>query len=244
MSTDTPLIIAEDNPRDREFLQHTFPLREILFSTNGRGALELAKAQTTPLIISDLQMPELNGIQLAEILWRIKPSSRIVFWSQYNDEIYVRALLDIIPDETVYGYVLKSNPSEVLIKAVQAVFEDCQCWLDPQIRPVQVRAKKTDSSVNDLEYEVLVDIGLGLTDNIIAKRRYLSRRGVQNRLKSLYIKLGIDHEQLKADDLGEMLNMRTRAISIAMRRGLINSFELEQEEQKLQRWLEYQGLTY
>jgi DNA-binding NarL/FixJ family response regulator len=87
-----------------------------------------------------------------------------------------------------------------------------------------------------MEYEVLVDIALGLTDNMIAQRRYLSRRGAQNRLKSLYNKLGVTQSP---DDgtKGEALNLRTRAISIAMRRGLLNSFELEQEEARLQEWL-------
>lgn len=241
MSQKPEVIIAEDNPRDREFVADALPQYSFVFAANGQQAVEAAQRFDEPWVISDLQMPEMDGIHLARTLWDQKPQARIVFWSQYKDEIYVRALADIIPPETVYGYVLKSNPSEVLAKAVEAVFQDCQCWIDQKVRPIQARANKADSSITDLEYEVLVDIALGLTDNIIAKRRYLSRRGVQSRLKSLYAKLSIDQEQYSAEQIGEILNMRTRAVSVALRRGLINNFELEQEEEKLQGWLRREG---
>jgi DNA-binding NarL/FixJ family response regulator len=243
MPTKSDIVIAEDNPRDREFLGNALPDYQITFTTNGRDALEAAKQYKEPWVISDLQMPEMNGIQLATQLWHARPEARIVFWSQHQDEMYVRALAEIIPPETVYGYVLKSNPSDILSKAVDAVFRDCQCWIDPKVRPVQARANKPQSGITDLEYEVLSDIALGLTDNVIAKRRYLSRRGVQSRLKSLYAKLGIDQEQHTSEELGETLNMRTRAVSIALRRGLINKFEIEQEEAKLQQWLSREGLS-
>lgn len=243
MSDMRSIIIAEDNPRDREFLGATLSDYPIHFTSNGREALAAARTVEEPWVISDLQMPEMDGIQLAKALWQERPAARIVFWSQHKDEIYVRALTDVIPPETVYGYVLKSNPGEVLQRAVQAVFQECQCWVDQKVRPVQARANKPGSGITDLEYEVLLDIALGLTDNVIARRRYLSRRGVQSRLKSLYAKLGIDQEQFTAEALGEILNMRARAVSHALRRGLINQFELEQEEAKLSSWLKKEKLS-
>jgi len=243
MSDKPRVIIAEDNPRDREFLGSALPDYQLQFTTNGREALHAAQALDEPWVISDLQMPEMDGIQLARELWHERPAARIVFWSQHQDEIYLRALADIIPPETVYGFVLKNNPSEILARAVDAVFRETQCWIDQKIRPVQARANKTSGGVTDLEYEVLIDIALGLTDNVIAKRRYLSRRGVQSRLKSLYAKLEIDQEQRVSENVGETMNMRARAVSVALRRGLINRFELEQEEEKLKRWMAREGLS-
>lgn len=237
MAEPLTLIIAEDNPRDREFLGDALAGHRLSFCADGREALAQARDLQAPYLISDLQMPDVNGIELARRLWAERPEARILFWSQYDDEMYLRALAGITPPETVYGYVLKSNPSEVLQRAVEAVFRDSQCWLDPQVRPVQARSRRADSAVTDVEYEVLVDIALGLTDNLIGKRRYLSRRGVQSRLKSLYAKLGVDQEQFQAEGVGEAYNMRARAVSVALRRGLINAHELEQEEAELQDWL-------
>lgn len=238
MAESLQLIVAEDNPRDREFLADALGAHALSFFPNGREALDYARGREAPLLISDLQMPDVNGIDLARGLWAERPEARIVFWSQYDDEMYVRSLARIIPPETVYGYVLKSNPREVLQRAVDAVFRDSQCWLDPKVRPVEARSRRADSAVSDVEYEVLIDIALGLTDNLIGKRRYLSRRGVQSRLRSLYAKLGVDQEQCQLEGVGEAYNMRARAVSLALRRGLINAHELEQEEVQLHAWLE------
>lgn len=240
MSEPTDIVVAEDNPRDREFLADALADYSLVFGATGREALEIATQREEPWLITDLQMPEMNGVELARMLWSQKPAARIIFWSQHKDEMYVRALARITPPETVYGYVLKNNPSEVLHKAIDAVFKECQCWVDPKIRPVQALAKKADAAISDVEYEVLIDIALGLTDNMMAQRHYLSRRGVQSRLKSLYSKLGVDQEQFMEEAVGEALNMRARAVSVALRRGLINTFELNHEEEKLQEWINSQ----
>lgn len=241
MSTETTLVIAEDNPKDFEFLRGIVsewePACHVERAINGVVALELALAQEDPLVISDIQMPQMNGIEFARALWARKPQARIVFWSQHKDEMYVRSLVRIVPAETVYGYVLKSNPRERIESAIRTVLFDDQCWIDPEVRKVQGRTGSSHTSLSDIEYEALVDISLGLTDNLIAQRRYLSRRGVQSRLNSLYGKLGLDQEQFHSDKVGDAFNLRNRAVAVALRRGLINAFELEHEEEQLQGWL-------
>ncbi|MEJ2200139.1 MAG: response regulator transcription factor [Desulfuromonadaceae bacterium] len=235
------ILIAEDNPKDFEFLEQLLlGLEEVCQfdrAHNGQVALELALRREAPLVISDIQMPELNGIDFARSLWEQKPVSRIVFWSQFKDEMYVRALSKIVPPETVYGYILKSNPKERIASAIRTVLLEDQCWIDPEVRKVQGRAGSSQTALSDIEYEALLDIALGLTDNLIAQRRYLSRRGVQSRLNSLYIKLGLDQEQFHSDKIGDAFNLRNRAVASAFRRGLLNTFELEHEEQEFQGWL-------
>lgn len=248
MNTQATVVIAEDNPKDFEFLQRILSewseACRIERAVNGIVALELALAQETPLVISDIQMPEMNGIDFARSLWERKPQARIIFWSQHKDEMYVRALVRIVPPDTVYGYVLKSNPRERIESAMRTVLFDDQCWIDPEVRKVQGRAGSSQSALSDIEFEALVDISLGLTDNLIAQRRYLSRRGVQSRLNSLYGKLGLDQEQFQSDKVGDAFNLRNRAVAVAMRRGLINAFELEHEEEELQGWLKRFRASY
>jgi len=232
-----PLIITDDNPRDRSFLAEVLGDYSPTITTNTKEALAACEGQTEPWLVTDIQMPGDNGVELARQLWDIHPSARILFWSQHSDELYVRELAKLIPAETVYGYVLKNNPAETILRAAQAVFEDCQCWIDPLIRRVQARNQRSNDALSDAQYDVLIDIALGLTDNTIAERRFLSRRGVQNRLQSLYIKLGANVEHHETASESELLNVRTRAISIALQRGLINAFELTQEEELLSEWL-------
>jgi DNA-binding NarL/FixJ family response regulator len=240
------ILVAEDNPKDFEFLEQMFEKWEldvkIHRAQNGMVALEMALDLNLPRVVSDIQMPEMNGIEFARALWQRNQDARIVFWSQYKDEMYVRSLARIVPPETVYGYILKSNTSDRISQAIRTVLLDEQCWIDPEVRKVQGRAGHSQTSLSDIEYEALVDISLGLTDNLIAQRRYLSRRGVQSRLNSLYNKLGIDQEQFQSENVGDAFNLRNRAISVALRRGLVNSFELKHEEGEFQDWLKrYKG---
>jgi len=238
----TPLLIAEDNPKDFEFLEqlvnsHIPGHFSIERAHNGQLALAMALKMEAPLIISDIQMPELNGIDFAQRLWEQRPEARIIFWSQYKDEMYVRSLLKVVPPETVYGYILKSNSKERIASAITTVLSDEQCWIDPEVRKVQGRTGHKQTALSDIEFEALLDIAMGLTDNLIAQRRYLSRRGVQSRLNSLYAKLGVDQEQFHSEKFGDAFNLRIRAVAIALQRGLINPFELKHEEEDFQAWL-------
>ena len=235
------IIIAEDNPRDLDYLCQHLPGQHLIRTSSGRDALAAALKFDEPHVVSDIQMPEMNGIDFARELWQQRPMARIVFWSQYQDELYVRSLARLIPADTVYGYVLKYNSADVIRKAISAVFNDSQCWIDPKVRNIQARMQRPDSSLSDAEYEVLIDIALGLTDNAIARRRYLSRRGVQNRLRSLYTKLGVEHVPTSHFSISDTINLRTRAVAIALRRGLINNTVLEEQERLLETWLPHQN---
>ena len=105
------------------------------------------------------------------------------------------------------------------------------------MRRVQARTQHRHDALTDAEYEVLIDIALGLTDNAIAERRYLSRRGVQNRLQSLYAKLGANEASSAKSTVNDVVNIRSRAVAIALQRGLVNPFELGREERVLAAWL-------
>ncbi|WP_020677211.1 hypothetical protein [Geopsychrobacter electrodiphilus] len=82
----------------------------------------------------------------------------------------------------------------------------------------------------EIEYDALFDISLGLTDNLIAQRRCLSRRVVQSRLHSLYIKQGLYQEQFHGKKVGDSFNLHNRVLAVSLARGLINAFEMELEE--------------
>lgn len=94
-----------------------------------------------------------------------------------------------MPPQTVYGYLLKNCTDEKLVSAIQAVVQDEQCVIDREVRGVDSRSQNKITGLSDAEYEVLIDIALGLTDQAIAARRFLSRRGVTNRLRNLYDKV-------------------------------------------------------
>lgn len=237
------VLIAEDMSFQRDYLRSIITENfgeagPIIEAADGDTALELALKHRPLIAVLDIKLPGLSGVKAAQQIWSEQKLARIIFWSQYKDEIYIRELAKIVPAETVYGYVLKSSTDEKLIAALRAVLIDEQCWIDPEIRTVQSRATNRASGLTDIEYEALVDISLGLTDKAIARRRYLSERGVQNRLRELYAKLSIDIEQIVDDRWGSTYSPRSRAISLAMQRGLTNADELARENEALQEWLQ------
>ena len=236
------ILIAEDNAIQRQYLTQLYAERFPEFApvesvAEGDAAVAQAKALLPALIVLDIQMPGKNGIQAAREIWKQNPKARILFWSQFKDEIYLRELGRIVPSDTVYGYLLKTAGEEQLVSAARAVLIDEQCWIDREVRGLTTRAANPATSLTDVESEALLDIALGLTDNAIARRRYLSRRGVQNRLSALYTKLGVENEPDADASGGQTFNPRNRAVLTALLRGLINATELAREAELLTEWL-------
>jgi DNA-binding NarL/FixJ family response regulator len=235
------LMIVENNALHREFAARVVSElwndpQEILEVENGKAAFDIANSGRVNRAILDLQLPECNGIEIARELWRVVPEAQIVFWSNYADEAYVRNLSRIVPASARYGYVLKSAPQATMRAALESVFIKDRRAIDQEIRHVQKRITSRLAGLSDAEYEGLVDIALGLTDQAIAYRRGLTVRGVQNRLRHVYEKLDV----VSLDpEIGEVAryNSRTRAITYALERGLINSAVLREEEEKMTKWL-------
>lgn len=235
------ILVAEDDPFHRSFLAQTVKTAmpdcdRIFEATNGQEAIDLAMTQEIAGVVMDLQMPDVSGIAAASHIWDKHPDMHILFWSNYSDEAYVRGISKIVPKEAVYGYLLKTASEQRLGMAMMGVFLEDQCIIDREIRGVQLRALDIHEGLSNTELEVLLDIGLGMTDRAIASRRGISTRSVQSRLKQLYEKLGI--EACVTETAGPTFNSRTRAVAIALSRGLLNIESMVVAEDELSQWLD------
>lgn len=235
------VLIIEDDPLHRSYLHEAVraalpECERVIEADNGTTGENLARDNDSAHIVMDLQMNVRNGIEAARTIWRERPETRILFWSNYSDEAYVRGVSRIVPDGAAYGYVLKSASDERLKLALRSIFVESQCVIDREVRGLQQKSLGQVSGFTDSEYEILIDVALGLTDRAIARRRNLSLRSVQNRLQQLYDKL--DVYQATAEESEESrLNLRTRAVAIAFLRKLLNYSALERAEKDLQEWL-------
>ncbi len=231
------VLIVEDDAVHRAFLRdvlrHTLPGCELLEAENGLSGERLAREHDPAAVVVDLQMPERTGVDMARAVWRERPATSIMFWSNYADEAYVRGVSRIVPPGAAYGYVLKSASEERLALALRGVFLEGQCVIDREIRTLQQRTSDRSGSFTDVEYEILTDLALGLTDRIIAERRGISLRSVQNRLQQIYEKLGV----YDADRGADVFNLRMRAVTLAILRKLLNRGSMEQAEAELQDWI-------
>ena len=235
------VLIVEDDPLHRSYLHESVRAAlpecgEVVEAASGAEGEKLARQHPLAHIVMDLQMPNRNGIDAARTIWRERPATRILFWSNYADEAYVRGVSRIVPDGAAYGYVLKSASEERLKLALRSIFVENQCVIDREVRGTQAMSFGQTDGFTDAEYEILVDIALGLTDRAIADRRRMSLRSVQNRLQQIYEKL--DVYQIGAES---QFNLRARAVTTAVLRKLLNYGALERAEAELQDWMRGPG---
>lgn len=236
------VLIVEDDPLHRSYLHEAViaALPEcdtVIEAENGLAGEKLARDHKSAHIVMDLQMTTRNGIEAARTIWKERPETHILFWSNYSDEAYVRGVSRIVPDGAAYGYVLKSASDERLRLALRSIFIESQCVIDREVRGLQQKSLGQTNGFTDSEYEILIDIGLGLTDRAIARRRGLSLRSVQNRLQHLYDKLDV-YQTVGDDNVDGRFNLRARAVTVAFLRKLLNYSALERAEAELQEWLD------
>ena len=236
------VLIAEDDGLHRSFARTIVEDLwsgdvEVLEASDGEHAIQLAAERDLSCVVLDLQLPKVTGIEVARAIWSRSAEARILFWSNFADEAYVRGVARIVPPGSVYGYVLKSASEDGMRSALRGVLREGHCIIDREIRGIQHRVQDRLEGITDIEYESLIDIALGLTDKTIAMRRGLSTRGAQSRLQHLYDKLGLSATAELAADVPPDFNPRTRAIYLAICRGLINVDVMRREPRRLDAWL-------
>ncbi len=230
------VLIVEDDDLHRRFLYETIMetelgQKEVAEAKDGEEAIVLLQNCDYSSIVLDLQMPGRSGVDVARTAWAKNPATPILFWSNYADEAYVRGIYRVAPENANYGYLLKSTSSQLLKRTISGVFLEGQTIID---RAVSLSRDNTEASpdLNAAEYEVLVDIAIGLTDSAIAEYRSISVRAVQARLKGVYEKLGVA-EVASTKGGTSAMNRRTRAVANALADRKINSKILDMAEKEL-----------
>jgi DNA-binding NarL/FixJ family response regulator len=236
------ILIAEDNTVQRQYLSklllREFPLHApVIEADNGQSAIESALKHQPKLCILDIQMPNISGVKAARAIWRDFPEARIIFWTQFPHEIYIneiRKIIRTIEPQPTYGFIHKNNPEARFVRFVATVLEDGADMIDPAFKDSFKRPLLTEFEAEALRY-----LALGLSNWAIARKCTLSQRGVESRLAALYEKLVADSVGTNDESYDKLaFNVRTRAFCEALRRGLINSDELEKAEQELAVWIE------
>lgn len=238
-----PILIAEDNEAQRhylrELLSNEFPEHTpLLEAADGEAAVSLTLENKPTLSILDIQMPKLSGVKAARAIWKEFPAARIIFWTQFPHEIYINEIRKIVRStdpQPTYGFIHKNNPENRFLRFVAAVLEDGADMIDPAFKDSFQRPLLTE-----FESEALRYLALGLSNWAIARKCSLSLRGVESRLATLYEKLFTESALGTEFEAYEKLayNTRTRAFFEALRRGLINSDELESAEKELEKWFD------
>ena len=172
----TRIILAEDHRITREGLLNMLKVRPemkvIGEAENGREAVRLARELTPDLVIMDVTMPDLNGIDATRIITSDFKNIKVIALSMYSDKQFVQGMIHA----GASGYLLKDCAFEELVNAIRAVV-DGNTYLSPGIAGVVVqdyltKLSSNSSSVSSVltirEREVLQLIAEGKSTKVIA----------------------------------------------------------------------------
>ena len=203
----TRILIVEDHPLFREGLRLTLEaidgMEVVAEADNGEDALRLAQWFRPDVMLLDVQIPKLDGIEVARRLRRSHPDILILALSSFDHEAYVHGILA----SGAHGYLLKSETtSEVVAQAIRDIMQDPEeLWISSELAGtiMQRRGKGKPFESYDLtsrQEEVLKWVALGYNNKTIAELLYISEHTVKNHV-----------EQIKNTKIG----VRTRAELVA-----------------------------
>ena len=165
-------------------------------AADGLQALELAESTRPDLVLTDIAMPKLNGLELAARLGERRPEIRVIFLSMHLEEEYVREALRV----GAAGYLLKDSGTAELEMAIRAVARG-QSFLSPAVstkvmadyQRITKGGGSTDDPLTPRQREVLRFIAEGHSTKAIARRLGLSVKTVETHRAQLMDRLNI-HE--------------------------------------------------
>jgi DNA-binding NarL/FixJ family response regulator len=199
------IMIVDDHPVVRQGLRAMLSsepdIRVQGMAASAREAISLIERERPDVVLMDLRMPEMEGIEAIKRLRRISPNIKILVLTNYgSDEYIVRAT-----QAGAMGYLLKNTPQEEIVNAVRVVHSD-ERYVPKDIAKRLFEAIGREE-LSPRELEVLVLVARGCTNKEVAQKLFISDKTVRNHVTSCLLKL-------QAKD-------RTEAVTRAIERGLI-----------------------
>jgi len=193
------VLIADDHKIVREGLKYLISssegLKVVGDAPDGRAALSMAKKLRPAIVVMDINMPELNGIDTTSRLLEELPKTKIIALSMYASKRFIQNMFKA----GASGYLLKDCAFEELAFAIKSVYSN-KTYLSPELAGIMIEdymghldaAEDADSSRLTLrEREVLQLIAEGLSTIGISKRLNLSRKTIETHRRRLMHKLKI-----------------------------------------------------
>ncbi len=216
------VLLAEDHVITREGIRRLLEAEKgvtvVGEAGNGEEAVQKAGELKPDVIIMDIAMPKLNGIEATRQIKLNNPRVAVLILSAYDDDEYVFALLKA----GAAGYLLKSVSGDELTRAIQAVYRG-----EPVLDPVVARKvvnyfrlpsgkvkglERPSEHLSERETDIIKLAARGMTNKDIADKLHLSNRTVEGHLRTIFNKLGV--------------GSRTEAVLYGLRKGWLTLEEL------------------
>ncbi|HOP72943.1 MAG TPA: response regulator transcription factor [Thermoclostridium caenicola] len=193
------VMLVEDHSMISEGLKQLLELEKdikvIAGFPDGRSAVEQYPKVRPDVVLMDINLPVLNGLEATELIRKTDPQAKIIMLTIHHDREYLLRSLDL----GAMGYILKDADSRVLVEAVRSVFNN-QTYIQPSMAKELVSEYKRiksgtpdrpESFLTKRELEVLRLLTKGMLNKEIAKTLYISEKTVKNHISSIFRKLDV-----------------------------------------------------
>lgn len=216
------IILADDHSLIRKALIEAFrkqpDLEVIAEAENGEEAVRFAAEKQPDIVIMDISMPKLNGLEATKIIKKNNPEINILVLTIHDEMEHILGILEAGAD----GYLIKNASEEEIILAVRALFLG-ETILSPSVSQkiykyaFQFVTKPVDFDKKDKlsirEIELLKLLAKGLSNKDIAMRLHLSLRTIKSYLADLFSKIEV--------------TSRTEAVILCLRKGILTIEDLD-----------------
>ncbi|MBU2513830.1 response regulator transcription factor [bacterium] len=213
--TDIRVVVVDDHVIVREGLKALLELEpdiQVVYgATSSMECLEILDEYSPHVVLMDLKMPGIGGIEATRLIKRSRPQIKVILLTNYDDEAYVVEAIKAEAD----GYVLKDVKEGELVRILRLV-NDGHSYIDPsvtnkvfqQLKGVGLSGQVIPRSIlSQRELQILECLVDGESNQQIAESVCLSLDTVKSHLKNIYQKLGV--------------SKRSQAIKAALREGLV-----------------------
>lgn len=198
------LLLADDHPAFRAGLRAHLDrepdLEVVAEAGTGAEALALVRQHAPDVLVLDMELPDLSGLDVAERLAAESADTAVLVLSAFEDETYIFGVLDA----GAAGYLSKQEPLDVIADAIRGTGQGDVGWLSRRIGALYMRRHRRDraqdarrseaqqaaGALSAREHEVLLLVAAGLTNGDIADRLFLSESTVKKHVHTVYEKTG------------------------------------------------------
>lgn len=167
---------------------------EVVFcTTRGQALLEYLEQQQPAVILLDIQMPEINGIDICKQVHRHYPKIKVIAFSSFDDTHYIKQIMR----NGASGYLLKNADQQTMLAAIKKVV-DGEEFIDESIKKILIqesisgqRRSLFEIPLTKREKEILQLIADGMSNQEIADRLFISLRTVETHRFNLAQKLDV-----------------------------------------------------
>ena len=201
------VLLADDHEVVREGLRLALlrspQIRVVGEAADGETAIALTERRRPDVVVMDLRMPGMDGIEATEEIMRRVPEAKVLIFTAYSE----RALLQRGLESGARGYILKEAPHETLLRAIEKVAAG-ETFVDPALMSALTQSRGGTDVLTAREREILQLLADGMSNADVAAQLFISQETVKSHVRHILTKLEAD--------------TRTQAVAIALRDAMID----------------------